>query len=603
MTSPDRYDLLALRRASRATADRANLGDCVWLSQPVFGSRGRWGDNNERLTLRPTGFPRADRSRMTLVYPDSSQLSEPTEPSDAQLVVAVRAGDRDAYGRLYERHQPAARGIACQLTRSPADADDLVAEAFAKVFGILQSGRGPDSAFRAYLLTTLRHVLYERVRRDRRIELSDDMARHDEGVPWTDPVEAELESSLVVRAFSHLPERWRTVLWYSEVEQQSATEIGVRLGLRPNAAAALAYRAREGLRQAYLQAHVAGSHDENCRAAVERLGGWTRRKLSAGDSTLVEQHLAGCGSCQRLAAEVQDVNSGIRGVLTWLVVGGGAAAEHLPSVVQGSTLGGAASGAAVLGAAAASGGGVTGATAGAAGAVGGGSAVGSVATWLLGTHAGQAAAVLTAVVVGGTAVAAGTGMPDLGHRAPAPVRAVAAAGAGPAGSLALDHARPGRVGKPSGSGSTAAGPSKAKPSKGQPSKGQPSKGKPPAEAKGKPSADKPTEAKQAETTPTNGEPQSTPPPGTASQGTASQGTGSQNKAVADKPSETRSSTEPSTPVRSGKPAPIASPRQSTQSPSTSGSAAVESSKGTKDAAASKPEPATRERQAVPNSTG
>ena len=146
---------------------------------------------------------------------------------------------------LYERHLSAARTHARHLTPSHADAEDLVAEAFAKVFAILRAGHGPDRAFRAYLLTSVRNALYERARRDRRLEFSDDMAGYDDGIAWSDPVEAELDSSLAARAFSTLPERWKAVLWHSEVERRSTVEIGERMGLRPNAVAALAYRARK----------------------------------------------------------------------------------------------------------------------------------------------------------------------------------------------------------------------------------------------------------------------------------------------------------------------------------------------------------------------
>ena len=68
--------------------------------------------------------------------------------SDAELISAVRGGDVDAYGTLFERHVDAARRLARQLV-SPGDADDLVSEAFVKVLGVLQRGGGPDVAFRA----------------------------------------------------------------------------------------------------------------------------------------------------------------------------------------------------------------------------------------------------------------------------------------------------------------------------------------------------------------------------------------------------------------------------------------------------------------------
>jgi len=373
---------------------------------------------------------------MTLLDPEPRPLDDPAGCSDAELIAAVRAGDRAAFAQLYERHERAARRMARQLSASPHDVDDLVAEAFARVFDMLSAGRGPDSAFRAYLLTAVRNGMYERARRDRRLELSEDMGRHDRGEPWVDPAEAELNSALAARAFASLPERWRTVLWYSEVEQESTAEVGSRLGLRPNAVAALAYRAREGLRQAFLQAHVSGCDEEACREAVARLGSWTRDRISTGDAARVEAHLATCRRCRQVAAELEEVNSGLRGLLAPLLLGG-AATGPLAALLRDSA-GGASTGAASAGAASAG-------AASAAVASGGTAAVagGSVLGWLAGAHAGPAAAVLTAVVVGGTAVAAGVAVPHAVHRTPA-ASAVAAAGitSGGAGESVLRNTSP-----------------------------------------------------------------------------------------------------------------------------------------------------------------
>ncbi len=361
---------------------------------------------------------------MTLLDPQPRPLDDPAGCTDAELIAAVRTGDRAAFAQLYERHERAARRMARQLSASPHDVDDLVAEAFARVFDMLSAGRGPDSAFRAYLLTAVRNGMYERARRDRRLELSEDMGRHDRGEPWVDPAEAELNSALAARAFASLPERWRTVLWYSEVEQESTAEVGSRLGLRPNAVAALAYRAREGLRQAFLQAHVSGCDEEACRETVARLGSWTRDRLSTGDAARVEAHLATCRRCRQVAAELEEVNSGLRGLLAPLLLGG-AATGPLAALLRNSA-GGNSAGAASAGAASA----VRSAAGAAAVVASGGTAAvagGSVLGWLAGAHAGPAAVVLTAVVVGGTAVAAGVAVPHVVHRPPA-ASAVSAAG-------------------------------------------------------------------------------------------------------------------------------------------------------------------------------
>src|ERR1700753_1509655 len=72
---------------------------------------------------------------------------------DSDLLHAIRSGDITAYATLYERHAAAARVLAFQLVRGPAEVDDVVAEAFTKVLDLLQRGGGPEDAVRPYLLT------------------------------------------------------------------------------------------------------------------------------------------------------------------------------------------------------------------------------------------------------------------------------------------------------------------------------------------------------------------------------------------------------------------------------------------------------------------
>jgi len=232
-------------------------------------------------------------------------------PDDAELIAAVRSGDLEAYGVLYRRHAGAARTQAKQLVGSRPDVEDLVADAFARVLDALRGGGGPETAFRAYLLVTVRNALIDRVRRDRRLEWTDDPTRYDKGVPWEDPAVAELEATLAARAFHRLPERWREVLWHTEVEQAPRQQVAALLGLSPNGVAALAYRARERLRQAYLQEHIAAGAGPQHRAAVDRLGAWTRGRLAGRQRAGVEAHLTCCPDCRALARELADVNGGL----------------------------------------------------------------------------------------------------------------------------------------------------------------------------------------------------------------------------------------------------------------------------------------------------
>jgi RNA polymerase sigma factor (sigma-70 family) len=253
--------------------------------------------------------------------------------ADAELLVEVRAGDSAAFGVLYDRHSAAARRLARVLVRDPSDAEDLVAEAFAKVLAALRLGRGPEVAFRAYLLTAVRHACYDRTRRDRRIEFTEDLTRYETvgGPTAGDQTVARLDRWYAARAFARLPERWQVVLWHTEVEGEKPATIAPMLGLSPNAVATLAYRARERLRQMYLQEHLTASEDPSCHWTSGRLGAHVRHGLPCRERSKVDAHLTGCDDCRARWAELAEINSGLRGVLGPVVLGP-AATPYLAAV-------------------------------------------------------------------------------------------------------------------------------------------------------------------------------------------------------------------------------------------------------------------------------
>lgn len=244
----------------------------------------------------------------------TDMLSDTAESSDAELIAAVRAGDTDAYGVLFGRHREAALRLSRQLVRGP-DADDLVAESFIRVLTVLQDGRGPDEAFRAYLLTSIRRLHIDRIRAGSKVRSTGDEAELDRAVEFIDPAEMKFEQSAAATAFSSLPERWQLVLWHLDVEGQKPAEVAPLLGMSANSVSALAYRAREGLRQAYLQGHLAPTLHASCRQTTGMLGSYVRKGLSARDNAKVEEHLDDCSRCTGLQLELAEVNSNLSGVL------------------------------------------------------------------------------------------------------------------------------------------------------------------------------------------------------------------------------------------------------------------------------------------------
>lgn len=157
-------------------------------------------------------------------------------------------------GERYARHRTAAHAMAKQVVGTPAAAEDLVAEAFAKVLDVLRRGGGPHCAFRAYLLTTVWNLSMALNNRGRRVQLAaelDGFCGPENHAQFVDPAVLELERELVGKAFAWLPHRWRRVRWCMEVERLTTADVSRKLGISRNSAAALAYRARKGLREAY----------------------------------------------------------------------------------------------------------------------------------------------------------------------------------------------------------------------------------------------------------------------------------------------------------------------------------------------------------------
>jgi RNA polymerase sigma factor (sigma-70 family) len=273
---------------------------------------------------------------------------------DATLLNMVRAGDPAAFGPLYQRHQQAARALARELVRTPAEVDEVVAEAFARVLDITRRGSGPTDAFRPYVLTVLRRVCSDRLR-DQQSQLpgpAGALPGSDE--PFTDPRVTELDNALIVAAYLSLPERWRAVLWHIEIEGSRPADVTALLGLSRNGVVALRDRALEGLRQGYLQMYMSQTKRHACVPAAERLGAFVRDSLSRRDVSMVTDHLSGCADCRAACADLTDVNAALRGIVAPIFLGD-VAASYLSSSghVSAGAAGAAAAGAGAAGAAAA----------------------------------------------------------------------------------------------------------------------------------------------------------------------------------------------------------------------------------------------------------
>lgn len=256
--------------------------------------------------------------------------------SDEELVERARRGNKSAFGELWQRHFRSGARVARQFTSS-LDADDLVAEAYTRIYQRVLAGGGPTGAFRPYLYTTIRNLASSWGAASRDVQVNE-IEDFEDPHSLDDPATIALDRTLTARAFRSLPDRWQSVLWYTEVEGMDPHEVAPLMGMTANGVAALSYRAREGLRKAWLQAHV---NDETappeCRWAIARIGDNARNALGKRDSERMSDHLTTCARCSIINEEIDEVGSRLALVMVPIVIGGVAGGTFLSSFGQAST--------------------------------------------------------------------------------------------------------------------------------------------------------------------------------------------------------------------------------------------------------------------------
>ncbi|MDT8910348.1 sigma-70 family RNA polymerase sigma factor [Amycolatopsis sp. PS_44_ISF1] len=235
-----------------------------------------------------------------------------SESDEQALLQRLRSGEDAAFGELFELHAAAVRRLARSLAADRSEAEDITAETFFRVLQALRRGSGPRDYVRAYLLTVARRVSWEWHGARRDVPVTDDELTFRAGAGADTPARTA-EHTLITTAFTSLPERWRTVLWQTEVEGEQPAMVAPHFGLSANATAALARRARQGLRAAYLQAHLSVNQGpDSCRTVVEKLGGFTAGSVTGAEAQRIKAHLLGCPSCRATQDELREVCSSLR---------------------------------------------------------------------------------------------------------------------------------------------------------------------------------------------------------------------------------------------------------------------------------------------------
>ena len=174
----------------------------------------------------------------------------PDTESDAELVARVREGDAGAYDALVRRHLRGALGVALALLGEPADAEDVVQDAFLAALDRLDDCRHPER-FRQWLHEIVRNRAHNARAaygwRNARPLAAAGVASAPGG-PGADAERAELREHLTA-ALGALTDAQRQVVVLHDLEGWTHREIAASLGISEVMSRQHLFVARRALRQ------------------------------------------------------------------------------------------------------------------------------------------------------------------------------------------------------------------------------------------------------------------------------------------------------------------------------------------------------------------
>ncbi|MGI8713109.1 MAG: RNA polymerase sigma factor, partial [Solirubrobacteraceae bacterium] len=266
------------------------------------------------------------------------------DQTDDRLVAAVRAGDEDAFAKIYDRYARGLLSFCTHMLGNREAAEDALQLTFVSAYRALRGGER-DISLRPWLYTIARNRCLSELRAKRDVEplsverpLFNDLA---------DQVQRREDLREMLEEIRRLPDDQRAALVLFELGDNSHKEIAAILDVRPGKVKALVFQAREALVRGRL------ARSRPCAEVRERVSAARDTAASRGTT---RAHIDRCPSCSAFEVQVRRQRAALALILPVPL------AVELKTLVLGSALHG--GGAVAAGAGASAGGAVAAGTSG-----------------------------------------------------------------------------------------------------------------------------------------------------------------------------------------------------------------------------------------------
>lgn len=162
----------------------------------------------------------------------SSEADEAERERLIALVELARAGDKEAFGLLYDHYHVSVYRFLYHRTRSQTLAEDLTSETFFRALRSMNGFRWQGRDFGAWLMTIARNLTTDHFKAGRtRLEMTtEDMSAHDDATDGPeDAVIAGLTNEVLLEALTQLPSEQRDCLVMRFLQGLSIAEVATAL--------------------------------------------------------------------------------------------------------------------------------------------------------------------------------------------------------------------------------------------------------------------------------------------------------------------------------------------------------------------------------------
>lgn len=168
-----------------------------------------------------------------------------TTMTEAELIDACIDDDRLAQKELYDRYSRAMYTAAYRITADVELANDVLQEAFIKIFRHLKSFR-KESTLGAWIKTIVVRTALSKIRKEKHTESIEDHHLKDQVVDWGHKIDVDY----LEKAIQNLPSGYRKVFVLIEVEGYNHKDVAEMLNISVGTSKSQLFYAKRKLRVA-----------------------------------------------------------------------------------------------------------------------------------------------------------------------------------------------------------------------------------------------------------------------------------------------------------------------------------------------------------------